>query len=105
MSTNPSELDECDPDSDMDQEFLNAMNGDDSQDLDSKDEEDAEQEDESEGEGENKLIKGTATAPNNFLEILGEDILIRICSTLSASHLCEFAKTSRWCDSDCLLCA
>ncbi len=95
MSSNESNG--SDSDSDMDQEFMNAMNEDQCQDLD-KDEEETEPKEELDDEGEKRINKlnDKTTAANNFLEILGEDILIRICSTLSASHLCEFAKTSRW---------
>ncbi len=96
MSSN-GDLTGSDPDSDMDQEFLNAMNGEESQDLD-EDEGDAELKEESDDEGEKDkvAVKLKTAVASNFLEILGEDILIRICSTLSASHLCEFTKTSRW---------
>ena len=97
MSSN-GDLNGSDPDSDMDQEFLNAMNGDDSQDVDN--DEVAEPEEGLDIQGENKKnelkVKTKTVVFSNFLEIFGEDILIRVCSTLSASHLCEFAKTSRW---------
>jgi hypothetical protein len=79
-----------DEDSDLDQEFMNAMCGND--DIDNNDS--SSENSENSSNCANSIEKSATS--RNFLEIFGEDILIRICSTLSASHLCDFAKACRW---------
>ena len=92
-------------DSDLDQEFFNAMTHDAQEESGNNVEsgesaneggevEDDNNEEKEEGSHEKFYIATRERA--SFLQILGEDILIRICSTMSASNLCEFAKTCHW---------
>ena len=100
-----------DEESDLDQEFMNAMNGDPLDDITGneiihetarEDSEDEADEDDDDDNGSthrhvNELEYRIASRSScNFLALLGEDLLIRICSTMSASNLCELAKTCQW---------
>jgi hypothetical protein len=93
--------------SDLDAEFLNAMNGDSCDDTanneetvdgqtETADDDDDEDDEESRIEERSDALSIVRSRRCNFLALLGDDILIRICSTLSASNLCELAKTCTW---------